>query len=104
MAEAGQGGTRAAATVRVEVIYALPHRAWRVTLQLPAGSTAGDAFEASRLREQVPELAEGEPDLGVFAHACAPDRLLQDGDRVEVYRSLLIDPMEARRRRAAGTL
>lgn len=105
MTEAGQGAeAEDSAEIRVEVVHAQPQRAWRVNLRLPAGSTALQAFDASGLRRKVPELADAEPDLGVFAQACAPDRVLQDGDRVEVYRPLLIDPMEARRRRAAGTL
>lgn len=85
----------------VEVVYARPERAWRVSLRLAPGSTALQAFEASGLRERVEELASAEPDLGVFAHPVAPDRPLRDGDRVEIYRPLLIDPKDARRKRAA---
>lgn len=85
----------------IEVVYARPERAWRVSLRLAPGSTALQAFEASGLRERVAELASAEPDLGVFAHPVAPDRPLRDGDRVEIYRPLLIDPKDARRKRAA---
>lgn len=87
--------------IAVEVVYALPDRAWRVSLRLPAGSTALEAFEASGLRGRIAELQQGEPELGVFAHPCTPGRVLQDGDRVEIYRPLLIDPKDARRLRAA---
>jgi putative ubiquitin-RnfH superfamily antitoxin RatB of RatAB toxin-antitoxin module len=85
----------------IEVVYAQPDRAWRVSLRLAPGSTALQALEASGLRERVPELAAAEPDLGVFAHPVAADRTLRDGDRVEIYRPLLIDPKDARRKRAA---
>lgn len=85
----------------IEVVYARPERAWRASLRLAPGSTALQAFEASGLRERVAELASAEPDLGVFAHPVAPDRPLRDGDRVEIYRPLLIDPKDARRKRAA---
>ncbi|WP_343230136.1 RnfH family protein [uncultured Aquimonas sp.] len=85
----------------IEVVYARPERAWRVSLRLAPGSTALQAFEASGLRGRVAELASAEPDLGVFAHPVAPDRPLRDGDRVEIYRPLLIDPKDARRKRAA---
>lgn len=91
----------AAETLRIEVVYARPERAFRVRLELPAGSTALAAFEASGLRGRVPELAESEPDLGVFAHPVQPGHRLRDGDRVEVYRPLRIDPKDARRQRAA---
>ena len=101
MLEADAKAEPAADRIEVEVVYALPERAWRVPLRLPAGSTALDAFEASGLRQRIPELDQGEPELGVFAHPCVPERVLQAGDRVEVYRPLLIDPKDARRLRAA---
>ena len=90
----------AEATIRVEVVYALPERAWRVALRLPAGSAVKDAVRASGLRERLPELASSSLDCGIFSHPCAPDRVLEDGDRVELYRPLLCDPKEIRRKRA----
>ena len=90
----------AEATIRVEVVYALPERAWRVALRLPAGSAVKDAVRASGLRERFPELASSPLDCGIFSHPCAPDRVLEDGDRVELYRPLLCDPKEIRRQRA----
>lgn len=93
--------TLAPPPIHVEVVYALPQRIWRTELSLPAGSTAAIAVEASRLRERIPALADVELDLGVFSHPCSGARVLRDGDRVEIYRPLLIDPKDARRRRAA---
>ncbi len=87
--------------IRVEVVHALPHEAVRVALSLPQGSSAGDAFEASGLRQRLPEWGMDSADLGIFGHPCGPERLLRDGDRVEIYRPLQVDPMDARRRRAA---
>lgn len=88
-------------SICVEVVYALPERVWRALVELPSGSTALQAFDASGLRLRIPGIAETAPDLGVFSHPVAADRVLRDGDRVEVYRPLLIDPKDARRRRAA---
>jgi len=90
----------AEATIRVEVVYALPERAWRVALHLPAGSAVKDAVRASSLRERLPELASSPLDCGIFSQACTLDRVLEDGDRVELYRPLLCDPKETRRQRA----
>jgi putative ubiquitin-RnfH superfamily antitoxin RatB of RatAB toxin-antitoxin module len=87
--------------IRIEVVYACPDRAWRVQLTLPPGSTVLQAFEASGLRSRIAELSDQGPDLGVFANPVAHDRMLREGDRVEVYRPLLIDPKDARRKRAA---
>lgn len=84
-------------TLRIEVAWALPERQWLVALVLPAGSTVTDALDASGLREHLPPS----PDTGIHGKRCTPDELLRDGDRVEIYRGLVFDPMESRRRRAA---
>lgn len=86
------------ALLRVEVIWGpVPHDVRRVPLLLPAGSTAAQALEASGLLTEFPELA-GAP-MGVWGRACAANHLLRDLDRVELYRSLTVDPKEARRLR-----
>ena len=100
-ASAPGSDSEATSLLRVEVVYARPDRAWRVHLCMAPGSTALQAYEASGLRVQIAELGQTEPDLGVFSHPVLPDRLLRDGDRVEIYRPLLIDPKDARRKRAA---
>lgn len=87
--------------INVEVVYAAPERAWRVSLRLPFASTALQAFEASGLRDRIAALSQIDPDLGVFSHPVPGNRVLRDGDRVEVYRPLSVDPKDARRRRAA---
>ena len=75
-------------------------RAFEMTLTLPAPATALDAIRASGLFERHPELGLGEPLIGIWGRACAPGTVLADGDRVEVYRPLTMDPNEARRLRA----
>jgi putative ubiquitin-RnfH superfamily antitoxin RatB of RatAB toxin-antitoxin module len=81
--------------IQVEVIYALPDSADAVTVRLPAGATVREALEkAGRL-----DLARGK--VGVFGRVVSLDARVADGDRVEIYRPLAIDPKEARRRRAA---
>ncbi|MCC4622189.1 RnfH family protein [Xanthomonas cassavae CFBP 4642] len=82
-------------TVRVEVVLAWPDRYSAVQLTLPEGATVADAVEASGLaREQA--LAA----LAIHGQVTPPERALRDGDRVELLRPLLLDPKEARRRRA----
>ena len=85
----------------VEVAYALPGRQDVVRVELAEGMTALDAVEAAGLRELHPELADRSLDLGIFGQPVSPDRMLKNGDRVEIYRPLQADPREARRRRAA---
>ncbi|OPZ11656.1 MAG: Persistence and stress-resistance antitoxin PasI [Alphaproteobacteria bacterium ADurb.BinA280] len=86
--------------LQVEVVYALPDRVWRVPLVLASGSTVGDAVAASGLLDRLEDLANKPLDCGVFSQACSLNRVLQDGDRVEIYRPLLCDPKEVRRERA----
>jgi len=75
-------------------------RAFELTLELEAPATAFDAIRASGVLERHPELALGEPTIGIWGRACPPETVLGDGDRVELYRPLTMDPNEARRLRA----
>ena len=95
------GAGAAASIVRVAIAFsASAGRAFEVTLELPAPATALDAIRASGLFERHPELGLGEPLIGIWGRACVPETVLADGDRVEVYRPLTMDPNEARRLRA----
>jgi putative ubiquitin-RnfH superfamily antitoxin RatB of RatAB toxin-antitoxin module len=93
--------------------FAAAWDAWQgvLDIDLPEGATVADALEAARsaLRAQgdaarsVAEAAEWRVGVvGVFGEVCDRDRRLQDGDRVELYRALIVDPKAARRARAAA--
>jgi len=83
--------------IRVEVAWALPQRQWLVALELPAGASVGDAVLASGLAAEI----AGAADFGIHGSRVDAGTRLRDGDRVEVYRALVFDPKESRRRRAA---
>lgn len=87
--------------LRVCVVCAWPDRVWRRSLSLPPGATVDDALRASGWRTALAEVAD---DLAVALHGqpVRPDRLLADGDRIELCRPLRVDPREARRRQAAS--
>ena len=89
-------------TIQVEVAYALPHKQRIVKLDVPCGTTALQAVSMSHLDEVFEELVVG-PDikLGVWGKAVTGDRVLTAGERVEIYRPLLVDPKEVRKARAA---
>jgi putative ubiquitin-RnfH superfamily antitoxin RatB of RatAB toxin-antitoxin module len=78
--------------MRVEVVFALPGEARTATVELAPGAKARDAVAAAGFRPTK--------DIGVFGKRVPPDYRLSDGDRVEIYRPLAMDPKEARRRRA----
>jgi putative ubiquitin-RnfH superfamily antitoxin RatB of RatAB toxin-antitoxin module len=87
--------------ITVEVIYALKDRQERVALKLPAGATAGEAVARSGLLEKYPGIDLAKNRLGVFAKLVKSDAALRDRDRVEIYRPLIADPKEVRKKRAA---
>lgn len=70
----------------------------RAQVAFVAGMTVANALEQSDLLNSHPELA-GLP-VGVFSKVVSLETLVKSGDRVEIYRSLLLDPMETRRQRA----
>jgi uncharacterized protein len=87
--------------IHVEVIYALPGHPEMVHLTLPEGATVHQALEASGLLQKYPEIEPGKTNkLGIFARLVKPDTPLRDRDRVEIYRPLIADPKDVRRKRA----
>lgn len=89
---------------KIEVAYAGESGELVIPLLIEAGSCLKEAIFQSRIWEQFPELG---PDLqmvknriGIFGEIKTLETILKDGDRVEIYRNLKIDPKEARRERA----
>jgi len=90
---------RSAATLHIEVAYSpAPRQVEVVSLDLPVGSSVADALRASGLLERH-ALAVEVLRCGVWGRVQPLDGVLRDGDRVEVYRALTVDPKEARRLR-----
>lgn len=88
------------AWITIEVVYAEADRQQLIALSAPEGITAAEAVERSGIARFFPRLDTTCLALGIFGHSCPPDRVLEDGDRVEIYRPLRCDPREMRRRRA----
>jgi len=86
-------------TIGVEVAYATPERQDVIAVTLPTGGTAGEAIAASGILQQFPEIDLSVQKIGIFGSACKLDQTLVDGDRVEIYRPLRQNPMDARRGR-----
>lgn len=89
--------------MEIEVAYALPERQSLVQLEVAEGCTARQAAELSGLDLLYPQLDLQTNPLGVFGEAVEDSYRLQAGDRVELYRPLLADPMEQRRQRASSS-
>jgi putative ubiquitin-RnfH superfamily antitoxin RatB of RatAB toxin-antitoxin module len=87
--------------MRVEVAYALPHVQYVIELTLPDGATVADALSRVKSEPGFIDLDLEQVRVGIYG-SVVPDRnqRLEEGDRVEVYRPLTVDPMTARRLRA----
>ncbi len=85
--------------MRIEVVCALPQKQERILLDLSPGSTVLDAIEASGLLSRLPQIELGR--AGIWGRPVSPETRLRDQDRVEIYRPLIADPKEVRRKRAA---
>ncbi|MEN0108104.1 MAG: RnfH family protein [Pseudomonas sp.] len=93
----------AEALIAVEVVYAQADVQRLLTLQVPAGTTARQAVVNCGLAAEFPQLDLHNCPLGIFGKALpdAQARVLEAGDRVEIYRPLIADPKEVRKQRAA---
>ncbi|MCP2076149.1 UNVERIFIED_ORG: putative ubiquitin-RnfH superfamily antitoxin RatB of RatAB toxin-antitoxin module [Pseudomonas lini] len=89
--------------IEVEVVYACVDRQVLRTFAVPPGTSVRAALEASGITDAFPELDLATCPIGIFGKVVAdPDqRVVQQGDRLEIYRPLLADPKEIRRLRAA---
>ncbi|RBL71938.1 RnfH family protein [Pseudomonas sp. MWU13-2625] len=89
--------------IEIEVVYAAVDRQILRTLSVPEGTTVREAVLKSGIGDEFPELDLNECPLGIFGKVVADHqvRLIQVGDRIEIYRPLLADPKEVRRLRAA---
>lgn len=87
------------ADIHVEVAYATPERQRLIPVTLAANSTVEQAIAASGILQEFPEIDLGQQKVGVFSSICKLDKTIEDGDRVEIYRPLQQNPMDARRGR-----
>lgn len=94
--------------ITVEVAFARPDKQVLKQLSVPQGTTAMEAVKQSGILSDFPEIDAGSDKMGVFSQVLGTKGLdepavykLQSMDRVEIYRPLIADPKEVRRRRAA---
>ncbi|MFY0731221.1 RnfH family protein [Pseudomonas sp. NFX15] len=89
--------------IDVEVVHAAVDRQLLLTVAVPAGTTVRAALLRSAVAEAFPDLDLAHCPVGIFGKVVADPqgRVVQAGDRIEIYRPLLADPKEVRRLRAA---
>ena len=88
--------------LNIEVAYAEPGKQSLLAFQVACGTTARQAVLQSALPTEFPHVDFAAATIGIFGKKVKDSAQLREGDRVEVYRALLIDPKENRRRKAAA--
>ena len=86
--------------IRVSVAYASENLQKLIELDVPVGARVLDAITASEMASFFPDVDFEAAAKGIFGVRCDNDRVLEAGDRVEIYRPLITDAKEARRKRA----
>lgn len=86
--------------MHIAVAYAPPDEQIIIELDVEPGITVNMAIERSGILERYPEIDLAENKVGVFGKLGKLEDVLNEGDRVEIYRKLIADPKQARRQRA----
>ena len=87
-------------TIKVEVLYALPHEQTLLVVEVPQNTTLADAVKISGLLGKYPEIDFATNKVGIFGKLSKLDTVLREKDRVEIFRPLIADPKEVRRKLA----
>lgn len=78
--------------MKIGIAYALPQRQVWFDVEMPDGATIQEAIQRSGILKQFPEIDLEQQKVGVFGKVGKLDAVLNDGDRVEIYRPIICDP------------
>lgn len=82
--------------VKVELVYlGKDSTSFYLEMSLPVGTTVGAALSQSKIYDTHPEVSSLA--VGIYSKIVSKDTVLREGDRMEIYRPLLLDPKEKRR-------
>jgi putative ubiquitin-RnfH superfamily antitoxin RatB of RatAB toxin-antitoxin module len=87
--------------ILVEIAYALPEEQVIISIKVPTIFNVQQAIEKSGIQKKFPSIDLSKNKVGIFGKKTTLDHLLKDRDRIEIYRPLILDPKEMRRKRAA---
>jgi len=87
--------------LNVRVVYALPQREFIQAMTVVPGTTIGQAIEASGVLASFPEINLVTQPVGIYGKKKTLETVLRERDRIEIYRALVADPKDSRRKRAA---
>jgi len=86
--------------INIEVVYGLPHKQKLLALTVPKGTTIESAIVLSGIDQHFPEIIPSEAVVGIFSKPCKLKDIVNESDRIEIYRPLIADPKEMRKLRA----
>lgn len=87
--------------LQVYVVYATPQDEFIHPMRVAPGATIGQAIEGSGVLARFPEINLVTQPVGIYGKKKTLDTVLRDRDRIELYRPLVADPKDSRRKRAA---
>lgn len=87
-------------SIYIEIAYATPDKQMILECRVEPGTSPRDAVINSAIDEYFPEIKKESCDIGIFGKVIRPDHALENGDRIEIYRPLIADPKEVRKKRA----
>lgn len=87
--------------ITVSVAYALPERQYLIDADVAPGTTLEAAIRQSGILRMLPEIDLAHARVGIYGKLKTMDTVVRERDRIEIYRPLIADPKEARRKRAA---
>lgn len=90
------------AKINIELIYPLPNQQILLNLQIEDSCTIGQAIENSGILKKYPEINLDINKVGIFSKITKLSETLREGDRIEIYRALIADPKEARKKKAVS--
>ncbi len=93
-------GRRSPIKIRVEVAYALPRRQALIAVEMEESGTVNEAIQRSGVLAAFPGIDLQRAKVGIFGRLVSLGTRVQDGDRVEIYRPLIVEPKQGRRMRA----
>ena len=89
--------------MKIGIAYGLPSKQVWLHKEVPEGCTAREAIERSGILRQCPEIDLEQNKIGIFNKVVPLDTVLTEGDRVEIYRALVVDPKTVKRKAKADS-
>ena len=84
----------------IEVAYVKDGQSYLVPISISSAESVREVITRSGILQQCPEIDLETNQVGIHSKICSLDEMISDGDRVEIYRPLIADPKDSRRRRA----